>query len=178
MRAMMLWEPERLGLVDLPLRPLRAGEVLLKVEACSVCGSDLEGYHGQHPKMALPRVMGHEVASIVADIGPGVVVPSVGDRVAGTGDVPCGQCLTCQAGHLDRCESPLSPGFTAHGAYAEYVIGQARGCTPIPDDVSFAEAAVAQPVGMPTMPSPRGHTSSLVRSCSFRAAAPLACRPC
>jgi L-iditol 2-dehydrogenase len=148
MRATMLWEPERLELVDLPLRPLRAGEVLLKVEACSICGSDLEGYHGQHPKMALPRVMGHEVASSVVDVGPGVKCLSVGDRVAGTGAVTCGQCLCCKAGRADQCESPLSPGFTAHGAYAEYVIGRAPGCTPIPDDVSFVEAAVAQPAGI------------------------------
>lgn len=148
MRAMMLWEPERLELVDLPLRALRPSEVLLKVEACSICGSDLEGYHGQHPKMTLPRIMGHEVASSVVGTGPEVLTLSVGDRVAGIGDVSCGRCRACQAEHYDRCESPLSPGFTAHGAYAEYVIGHAQGCTPIPDDVSFVEAAVAQPVGI------------------------------
>jgi L-iditol 2-dehydrogenase len=148
MKAMMLWEPERMELVDLPLRPLRAGEVLLKVEACSICGSDLEGYHGQHPKMTFPRVMGHEVASTVVEVGPGVSTVSVGDRVAGTGGVTCGECPACKAGRADQCESPLGPGFTAHGAYAEYVIGRARGVTPIPDDVSFVEAAVAQPAGI------------------------------
>jgi threonine dehydrogenase-like Zn-dependent dehydrogenase len=148
MKAVMLWEPERIGVVDLHLRSLRQGEVLLKVEACSICGSDLEGYHGQHPKMTLPRVMGHEVASTVADVGPGVECLSVGDRVAGADGVSCGECALCQAGRPSECESRLSPGFTAHGAYAEYVIGQALGCTPIPDDVSFMEAAVAQPAGI------------------------------
>ena len=95
MKAFMLWEPERLELLDLPLRPLRQGEVLLRVAACSICGSDLEGYHGYHPKMATPRVMGHEVASIVAEVGPGVTGLSVGDRVAGTGGVTCGECAAC-----------------------------------------------------------------------------------
>ena len=71
MKAAMLWEPERLETVDPPLRPLRQGEVLLQVKACSICGSDLEGYHGYHPKMTYPRVMGHEVASRVAEMGPG-----------------------------------------------------------------------------------------------------------
>ncbi|MBL7202284.1 MAG: alcohol dehydrogenase catalytic domain-containing protein [Anaerolineae bacterium] len=148
MKAMMLWEPGRMELVDLPLRALGPGEVLLKVEACSICGSDLEGYHGQHPKMTLPRVMGHEVASTVVQVGPEVECLSVGDRVAGMGSLACGQCPPCQAGKRDRCASPLSPGFTAHGAYAEYVVGRAQGCTPIPDDVSFTEAAVAQPAGI------------------------------
>jgi L-iditol 2-dehydrogenase len=148
MKAVMLWEPKRLELVELDLRPLRPGEVLLKVEACSICGSDLEGYHGIHPKMTLPRVMGHEVASTVAQVGPGVTSLSPGDRVAGTGSVACGECAACTEGRADRCESPLSPGFTAHGAYAEAVIGRVQGCTPIPDGVSFIEAAVAQPAGI------------------------------
>jgi L-iditol 2-dehydrogenase len=148
MKAVMLWEPKRLELVELDLRPLRPGEVLLKVEACSICGSDLEGYHGIHPKMTLPRVMGHEVASTVAQVGPGVTSLSPGDRVAGTGGVACGECAACTEGRADRCESPLSPGFTAHGAYAEAVIGRVQGCTPIPDGVSFIEAAVAQPAGI------------------------------
>ena len=85
MRAAMLWEPERLELVDLPLRTLGYGEVLLKIEACSICGSDLEGYHGWHPKMTYPRVMRHEVASVVVEAGPGVTALAVGDRVASTG---------------------------------------------------------------------------------------------
>ncbi len=148
MRAMMLQEPERIELVELPLRPLRPGEVLLEVEACSVCGSDLEGYHGQHPKMTLPRVMGHEVASTVAEVGPGVQNLAVGDRVAGTGGTACGVCSACRAGQTDRCANPLSAGFSGHGAYAEYVIGLAAGCTPIPDDVSLEVAAVSQPAGI------------------------------
>lgn len=148
MRAMMLWEPERMELVDLPLRRLAQGEVLLKVEACSICGSDLEGYHGLHPKMTYPRVMGHEVASTVVETGPGVTSLSPGDRVAGTGGRACGECSACRAGRNDECLSPLSPGFTAHGAYAEYLIALAERCTPIPPEVSLVEAAVSQPAGI------------------------------
>jgi threonine dehydrogenase-like Zn-dependent dehydrogenase len=147
-KAIMLWKPEHLEVIDLDLRPLRQGEVLLRVEACSICGSDLEGYHGIHPTMTHPRVMGHEVASTVAEVGPGVTGLSVGDRVAGTGGVTCGECAACKGGQGDQCESLLSPGFTAHGAYAEYVFGRAQGCTLIPGDVSFVEAAVAQPAGI------------------------------
>jgi L-iditol 2-dehydrogenase len=143
----MLWEPQRLELTDLPLRPLACGEVLLEVRACSICGSDLEGYHGIHPKMTYPRVMGHEMASTVAEVGPGVTRFAVGDRVAGGEGVSCGQCSACRSGKSE-CTSPTSPGFTAHGAYAEYVIALASRCTPIPEGISFAEAAVAQPAGI------------------------------
>jgi L-iditol 2-dehydrogenase len=145
---MMLWEPERTELIDLPLRPLRRGEVLIKVEACSVCGSDLEGYHGQHPTMTLPRVMGHEPAGTIVDVGEGVTSLHVGDRIAGPLSVSCGECPACKDGHADRCMSPRGPGFSAHGAYAEYVIGSTWGCTPIPDGVTFIEAAVAQPAAI------------------------------
>ncbi len=148
MKAVMLWEPGRMELIEAPLRPLRPGEVLLKVEACSVCGSDLEGYHGQHPTMTLPRIMGHEPACTVVDVGPEVTALHVGDRVAGPISVSCGECAACRSGHAERCTTPLSPGFSAEGAYAEYVIGSTWGCTPIPDGVTFVEAAVAQPAGI------------------------------
>jgi len=148
MQAIMLREPQQLEPVELSLRPLRSGEVLLKVQACSICGSDLEGYHGQHPKMTLPRVMGHEMASVVAEVGPRVEGLSIGDRVAGGERVSCGSCSACQAGRGDRCQGPLSPGFTAHGGYAQCVIALASACTRLPDDVTFAQAAIAQPAGI------------------------------
>ncbi len=146
MKAVMLWEPEKMELVDLPDETPGPGEVVLRVEACSICGSDLEGYHGQHPTMTLPRVMGHEVASRVEALGPGVTDVAVGDRVAGTGRKACGECTCCREGRSDRCEHPLGPGFKAHGAYAERVAVLAQGLTPIPDEISFEEAAVAQPI--------------------------------
>ncbi|MBN1642182.1 MAG: alcohol dehydrogenase catalytic domain-containing protein [Anaerolineae bacterium] len=148
MKAVMLWEPERMECIDIPMRPLGRGEVRLKVEACAICGSDLEGYHGLHPTMTLPRVMGHEVASTVAEVGPGVQDLSVGDRIAGIGRVSCGVCAACRNGRADQCVSPLGPGFTAQGAYAEYLVSRAEGCTLIPEGVSFVEAAVAQPAGI------------------------------
>ena len=62
MKAVLLEKPEQMRLVDFPDETPGPGEVVLRVEACSICGSDLEGYHGIHPKVTLPRVMGHEVA--------------------------------------------------------------------------------------------------------------------
>lgn len=148
MKAWMLHEKERLELVELADPAPRKGEVVLKIEACSVCGSDLEGFHGIHPKLVFPRVMGHEYAGTVVDVGEGVTSPQAGARVASVGNVACGACQACLSGDLDRCTDRKSPGFTAHGAYAEYLAVPADSCHPIPEAISFEEAAVAQPLSI------------------------------
>ncbi|MBI3948800.1 MAG: alcohol dehydrogenase catalytic domain-containing protein [Armatimonadetes bacterium] len=170
MKAMMLWEPERLELVDLPDEAPGPGEVLLRVDACSVCGSDLEGYHGIHPKVTWPRVMGHECACTVAALGPGVTGIAVGDRLAGTGAKACGECGPCRGGDRSRCERPGGPGFTAHGAYAQWMTVLPRDLTPIPECISDEEAAVAQPIcianhAVATRAAVRAGETVLVQGC-------------
>lgn len=148
MRAVMVNEPESMELINLPEEDPRGGEVVLRVESCSVCGSDLEGLRGWHPKMTFPRVMGHEVASVVETVGPGVTSVSVGDRVAGTGWKACGSCRPCREDRPVGCERPGSPGFSAHGGYAERMTVVASRLTPIPDAMTYDEAAVSQPFGI------------------------------
>jgi len=148
MNAVMLHKPEDMTRVELPDRAPGPGEVVLQIEACSICGSDLEGYHGYHPQMTYPRVMGHEVASVVAEVGPGVRGVQVEDRVAGTGSKTCETCTTCREGRPDQCEDPGGAGFTKHGAFAERLVVLPRELAPIPEEVSFEEAAVAQPAAI------------------------------
>ena len=148
MKVVMLREPEHFELIDLPDPEPRTGEVLLRIEACSVCGSDLEGYHGIHPKMTFPRVMGHEYAGTVIGHGEGVETPKIGTRVASVGNVGCGTCVECKAGRYSDCEGKLSPGFTTHGAYAEYLAVPADSCYELPEALTFEEAAVAQPLSI------------------------------
>lgn len=150
MKAVMLHEPERMELVELPDSTPGRGQVLLRVEACSICGSDLEAYHGIHPKVTLPRVLGHEFAGTIIDVGDGVDRAILGSRVccSGGGDPPCGQCPECRAGRPQLCPNRKSPGFSAHGAYAEYIALPSGGTTPIPDHVSFPEAALIQPLSI------------------------------
>jgi 2-desacetyl-2-hydroxyethyl bacteriochlorophyllide A dehydrogenase len=147
MKAIMLSEPRQIGVVDLPDEQPGPGEVTLRIESCSVCGSDLEGFHGIHPKMTFPRVMGHEVGSVVKAVGDGVGL-SVGDRVAGTGRKACRSCEPCRNGRPAECANPGGPGFTAHGAYAESMTVIATELVPIPENLSFDEAAVAQPAAI------------------------------
>ena len=148
MKAVILHKPESLELIETPDPLPRAGEVVLRVESCSVCGSDLEGFHGIHPTMDFPRVMGHEYSGIVAELGHGVAEPAVGTRVVSVGKIACGVCLACGDGRFDACTNRLNPGFTADGAYAEYVVVPADSCHTIPEGIGFDEAAVAQPLSI------------------------------
>ncbi|HUV08653.1 MAG TPA: alcohol dehydrogenase catalytic domain-containing protein [Spirochaetia bacterium] len=148
MKAVILREAGRMELVHLPDEEPGPGEVLLKVEACSICGSDLEGFIGIHPKVTLPRVMGHEVACRVEALGAGVLELSEGDRVAGTGWKSCMECSSCGSGDPGGCERPLEPGFSAHGGYAEYMLVRPGLLAPIPKELSYEEAAVAQPASI------------------------------
>ena len=148
MKAVLLKEPERLEVIELPDESPGPGEVSLRIEACSICGSDLEGFHGRHPKMSFPLVMGHEVASVVHEVGEDVLSVKVGDRVAGTGQKACRNCDRCRSSQPSRCIRPGGPGFTAHGAYAERMVVVPSRLTPIPDGITFEEAAVAQPVAV------------------------------
>ena len=148
MKAVLLSQPGHIELVDMPEEDPRPGEVKLRIEACSVCGSDLERLRGQHPLMTFPRVMGHEVASVVEAVGAGVTSVSLGDRVAGTGRKACRSCDACRDNRPADCSNLGGPGFTAHGAYAESMTVVADRLTPIPENLSFEEAAVAQPAGI------------------------------
>jgi 2-desacetyl-2-hydroxyethyl bacteriochlorophyllide A dehydrogenase len=148
MKAVMLHGPERMELVRLPDPRPRRGEVLVKVEACSICGSDLEAYHGIHPKVTYPRVLGHETAGTVVELGEGVTGVEVGTRACCSGGAACGTCAECAAGRPERCQQKGSPGFSAHGAYAEYIAIPAAGVIPIAAHVTFPEAALVQPLSI------------------------------
>lgn len=144
----MLHGPERMELVELPDPSPGPGEALVRIEACSMCGSDLEAYHGIHPKVTYPRVLGHESAGTVVALGEGVVGVAIGSRVCCTGGAACKECEQCHAGRPERCRNQLSPGFTAHGAYAEYMTMPAASALPVPDHLSFPEAALLQPLSI------------------------------
>jgi threonine dehydrogenase-like Zn-dependent dehydrogenase len=148
MKAVMLRAAEQMEVVDLPDPVPGPGEVLVRIDGCSMCGSDLEAYHGLHPKVTYPRVLGHESAGTVIAVGPGVSSPAVGARVCCAGGAGCGRCDLCRSGHPERCRDRRSPGFTADGAYAEYLAVPAASAVPLPDHVSFPEAALVQPLSI------------------------------
>lgn len=136
-----------------PVPQIGAGEVLIRVHACGVCGTDLKKIHtGSH---SAPRIFGHETAGVIAAVGADVRNFSIGDRVIVYHHTPCGQCYYCRKKTFAQCAQYKRVGCTAGfepsgGGFAEYVRVMdwivERGLIKIPDGVPFEQAAFVEPV--------------------------------
>jgi len=132
-------EPLRLRHVPRPT-PV-AGQVLLRVEACGVCRTDLHLVDGELPDPKVPIIPGHEIVGRVASVGAGVAL-AIGQRVG----VPwlgwtCGECAFCRSDRENLCDRARFTGYQIDGGYAEYTLADARFCFPLPDDGDAAELA-------------------------------------
>ncbi|WP_197539599.1 zinc-dependent alcohol dehydrogenase family protein [Sulfuritalea hydrogenivorans] len=143
MRAMMLDRPGTpLRMVDLPVPRPGPGALLIEVEACGVCRTDLHLIDGELPNPLLPVIPGHEIVGCVAAIGADVHGFRSGQRVG----VPwlgwtCGTCRFCSSGRENLCDAARFTGYQIHGGYAEYTVADARYCFPLPDDGDAAQLA-------------------------------------
>jgi len=135
-----------------------AGEVLVRIDTCGICGTDLKKIHtGSH---SAPRIFGHEMAGTIAMVGAGVTQFAVGERVMAYHHIPCGECYYCRKRTYAQCETYKKVGCTAGfipagGGFAEYIRvsdwivgkqGKTGGLIKIPDDVPFEQAAFIEPV--------------------------------
>ena len=136
---------KKLGLVDIPIPEAGPGQLLLKVAACGICGSDLHAYQAAFSPPG--TVFGHEFAGEIAAVGEQVEGDwQVGDRAIAMGAMTCGQCTACEAGNLLGCISPVMIGFNTNGAYAEYVIVQAATTIKIGAGTEYPSAALVEPL--------------------------------
>lgn len=135
-----------LAVQELPIPEPGPGQLLLKVAACGICGSDLHAYQASQSPHG--TVFGHEFSGEVAAVGDGVTDWQVGDRAISLGAMFCGQCASCQHGLFAQCENLELIGFTRQGAYAEYVVTQAAASTRIPDDIDYPQAALVEPLAV------------------------------
>src|SRR5438093_1566049 len=141
MRAAFCRAPGTLAVEDVPRPTPAAGEVVVRVSHCGICGSDLHWYHGQ---MVLPvGCPGHEISGEVADAGAGVTSLKAGDAVALEGIASCGSCRYCLAGDYQRCPAVGVVGMTIPSGFADYIKMPARHCFRVPAGVDFATPAVA-----------------------------------
>lgn len=149
MKSLLLSAYNCLEIADLPVPTAGPGEVLVRVEACGICGSDVHGYDGSSGRRIPPIVMGHEAAGTVAAVGEGVQGYAVGDRVTFDSTVYCGACDFCKRGEVNLCESRQVVGvscgdYRRHGAFAEYVVVPRHILYPLPANLPFAEAAMLE----------------------------------
>lgn len=153
MKAAVLRDWNDLGVEDVPVPEPEPGEVLLRVHACGLCGTDLKmvkgGFEARGWPPELPFVMGHEWSGEVAALGQGLedVELRVGDKVVAENHIGCGRCPNCRSGRYNLCEKAGTPGYrlyghTAPGALAEYAVRPAAMLHRLPADTSPLEGAL------------------------------------
>jgi alcohol dehydrogenase, propanol-preferring len=144
MKAMVLREYEKpLVPEERSLRNPVGSEVLLRVRAAGVCGTDLKLFRGKNPRLKLPLVLGHEFAGQVEAIGPEVRLRRVGERAVVYMYMTCGQCEPCLTGRENLCANRRGFfGFDRDGGFAEYVLVPESNLVPFPETVSYEEAAI------------------------------------
>lgn len=131
-----------LELMDRPIPSPPAGEVLVRVKASGLCSTDLHLLSGRQPLGELPRILGHELAGDIAELGAGVTHWQVGDRVTAALDVTCGRCRHCLAGATQRCTDKQRIGFERDGGHTDYVAVPARNLVRLPDGLAYDAAAI------------------------------------
>lgn len=147
MRVAMYYSNSDVRLEEIPVPKIGPGEILMKVHASGICGSDLMEWY-RLPKA--PLVLGHEVAGEVAEAGEGVRKFVLGDRIIATHHVPCNTCRYCLRGNHSSCRTLRTTHFDP-GGFAEYIrlpaINVDRGVLKLPDEVSYDEASFVEPLG-------------------------------
>ena len=153
MRAAVYRGKGRVVVEDVPVPQIAAGEVLIRVSACGICGTDIKKI--EHGFVAPPQIFGHEVSGTVAAVGAGVNRWNLGDRVMSFHHIPCGACFYCERRLHSQCalykKTGLTAGFNPNGGgFAQYVKAMPwvakRGMIAIPSEISFEEATFIEPV--------------------------------
>jgi L-iditol 2-dehydrogenase len=153
MKSLILKDYLQFELADMPKPQPGPGEVLIRVAACGICGSDVHGFDGTSGRRIPPIVMGHEAAGLVAAVGAGVTQFKAGDRVTFDSTVYCGECVFCRRGEVNLCDRREVIGvscgdYRRHGAFAEYIAVPERILYDLPDAMSFPEAAMLEAVSV------------------------------
>ncbi|MBK1786997.1 zinc-dependent alcohol dehydrogenase family protein [Prauserella cavernicola] len=147
MRAAIVDQPGTIRVGDVPDPKPGERQVVVKVGACGICGTDLHIADGHFPPTPYPIVPGHEFAGQIVELGADVPGGwSVGDRVAVDPSLFCGYCTPCRSGHGNLCANWGATGDTVDGAFAEYVAVPSANCYRLPDELTFQQGALVEPV--------------------------------
>lgn len=146
MRVAMYYNNRDVRLEEMPEPKIGPGELMVRVRASGICGSDVLEWYRIHKA---PLVLGHEIAGDIVKIGQGLAQYKLGDRVSASHHVPCNRCYYCLSGHHTACDTLRSTNFDP-GGFAEFVrlpaINVDRGLYPLPDEVSYEEATFIEPL--------------------------------
>ena len=153
MKAVVYHGPGDVRVQDVPIPACGADEILVKIDACAVCGSDMKTFKVGNPRMKAGAIMGHEFSGLIQEIGPDAAPTdlAVGDRVVMATSVACGECLYCKRGWRNLCQNIKPMGFGYDGGMAEYVaipgLAVAGGhVVKVPEGLAPEHAALAEPI--------------------------------
>jgi len=153
MKALVLSEYKKLEYVDCQKPEIKADEVLIRVKACGICGSDVHGYDGRTGRRIPPIIMGHEASGEIAEVGIEVKDWKIGERVTFDSTIYCGKCDYCRRGLVNLCDNRRVLGvsckeYRQNGAFAEFVAVPQHILYRLPGDVSFKQAALVEPLSI------------------------------
>ncbi|OLC17392.1 MAG: hypothetical protein AUH29_01975 [Candidatus Rokubacteria bacterium 13_1_40CM_69_27] len=146
MKALVYPAWDVLEIRDVPEPSPGPGEVVLRVAAVGICGSELEAVASRSPRRTPPLIMGHEFCGEVAAVGEGVTDLRVGDRVVSSSVIPCGRCAECRHGATHLCPQREVFGMNRPGAFAERIAVPASVVLPLPERVGPLEGALVEPL--------------------------------
>ncbi len=121
MKAIMIAEPGKIKIEEIPMPVLKEGEALLKIKYCGICGADVASYTGNQPFTTYPRIPGHEFSAEIAEIGENNKGLKVGDVVTANPYFNCGECYSCRRGIVNACTDNQTMGVQRDGSFCEYV---------------------------------------------------------
>ena len=153
MKALILKDYNHFEFEDVPDPEIGPDEVLIRVKACGICGSDVHGMDGSTGRRIPPLIMGHEASGIIGETGSEVKDFTVGDRVTFDSTIYCGTCHFCRRGMINLCDNRRVLGvscdeYRQHGAFAEYVAVPQHILYPLPEGLSFGYASMVEPLSV------------------------------
>jgi len=153
MKALVLSDYKKLEYLEVEKSDPKANEVLIRIHACGICGSDVHGYDGSTGRRIPPIIMGHEASGEIAEIGSSVKGWKIGDRVTFDSTIYCNACDYCHKGMINLCSNRRVLGVSCEdyrqdGAFAEYMVIPQHILYRIPDEVSFKQACLVEPLSI------------------------------
>lgn len=146
MKAVQIFQPHDLRIIDMPMPVIdEKNNVLVKIKASGICGSDNGIYHGTNAAATYPRVIGHEIVGEIVEVGPNVTTRKVGERVIIDQVTACGHCYACRHGRPNVCGALAVRGVHIDGGYREYMAVPEGDCYVIPDFLSYVDAVMIEP---------------------------------
>lgn len=151
MKAMVVDDYNKMSVQEVEKPQIGDNDVLLRVRACAICGSDIRILHSGNKRVKFPAIIGHEISGDIVEVGKNVTKFKTGDRIAMGADVPCGECAFCEAGIGNNCQINYAIGYQFQGGFAEYMplnkttvdYGPVH---KIPAHMSYEEGALAEPL--------------------------------